>query len=73
VRRRFAVVRSGMMGGGFSEVDAADATWGVVVMAAVVAVKSAVCSKFLLFLDCNEEEEVLSSDDEVDDDACSAT
>jgi len=35
VRRRFAVVRSGMMGGGFSEEAAADATWGVVVMAVV--------------------------------------
>ena len=64
------------MGGGFSEEAAADATWGVVVMAVVTVRQGAiraVCSKFLLFLDCNEDEEVLSSDDEVDDDACSAT
>lgn len=38
MRRRLAVVSSGMMGGGFSEDAAADAGWAVVMMA-VAAVK----------------------------------
>lgn len=65
MRKRFAVVRSGMMGGGFSE--SADADCGAVM--AVVTVNGAmraVCRMFLLLSECKDE--VLSSD-EVD--ACS--
>lgn len=64
VRKRFAVVSSGMMGGGFSE-ESADADCGAV--AAVATAKGAMRAVWrmcLLLLECKEDKAF--SSDEID-------
>lgn len=73
MRKRLAVVRSGMIGGGFSDAAAdADFAVAVVAVATVKGAMRAVCRIFLLLSECNDVDEVCFSSESDEVDTCSA-